>query len=221
MRQRGVDPGEGAIEYARQFVADCSIPKARPILRRLIMGELHDGTDKRIKRCDWCGYHYRDITKNNSSRVCCRHCKYDKDNHAKAVKKADRELMKPIEQRNIEKEMYTYYAGHLEYPYYISEHYMLKRAHQRERPCSYDKIEQINAAKQRGYKRKNRLTPTDGNEKVHVRGLSHKHSYGEVEISYMSAEEIEEYYRSKYSEEHLRWERWRAQQFRCSKKLYI
>lgn len=221
MNSRYRDPGIGAIEFAKQFIEGMTMEEARPVIKGLVKGELHNEADKKVKRCDWCGYYYRDKTKNNRSRVCCRHCKFDKDNHAKSVKNADKALLKPKKPRDIEKEMYMYYADHLEYPYYISEHYMLKRAHQRETPYSHDKLEQIDAAKQRGYKRKNRESPTDGSDKVHIRGLSYKHTYGEVVVSYMTPEEIEVYYTSKYSAEHLRWERWRAQQFRCSKKLYI
>lgn len=221
MTKRGVDPGEGAIEFARPFVADHSIDEAMPIIKRLVMGELHDGTDKRIKHCEWCGYLYRDKTKPNMSKVCCKKCKYDKDNRAKAVKKADAALTKPKKARNLKAEMYSYYADHLEYPYYLSEHYMLKRSHQRETPYSLDKIEKIEGAKQRGYKRKNPNTPTDGSDKVHVRGLRYKGESGEVETSYMTAEEIAEYYRGTYSEEHLKWERWRAKEFRRSKKHVI
>ncbi|CAM5433355.1 hypothetical protein SAFG77S_08043 [Streptomyces afghaniensis] len=214
------EPGSGAIEFAKQFIEGMTMEEARPVIKGLVKGELHNEADKKVKRCDWCGYYYRDKTKNNRSRVCCRHCKFDKDNYARAIKKAEKELITPKKPRSIEKEMYSYYANHLEYPYYISEHYMLKRAHQREKLFPLDKIEKIEGAKQRGYKRKKTNTPTDGSDRVYVRGLSYKHSYGEVEITHMKPDEINKYFKGKYSEEHLQWERWRAQQFRCSKNLY-
>lgn len=208
-------PGEGAIDFAKGFTDGLTQPQALFVITDLLAGKLHDSADTRIKRCEWCGYLYRDKTKPNSAKTCCRPCKYAKDNHAKAVKKADKALAKP--KSNAKESMYTYYAGHLEYPYYISEHYMLKRAHRYESPFAPDKLAQIDAAKQRGYKRKGNATPTDGSDKVHVRGIRHKHSYGEVEISQLEPD----YFVRTYSERHLKMERWRAQQFKCSKKMHI
>jgi len=207
------NPGTGAIEFARQYVEGLTIKEALPVIERLLKGELHDPADKRIKRCAYCGYYYRDKTRPNNSRTCSRECKIANDTLKRAKKRADAALLKPIK-----KEMYTYYAYWLEYPYYISEHYMLRRAHNHERPFTPEKLAQIDAAKQRGYKRKGYARPTDGSDKVHVRGLRYKHSHGEVTTTQMKRDEIDQYLIGKYGEKKLKVERWRAIQFSCSKK---
>lgn len=209
------NPGEGAIEFALLYIEGLNMAESLPILRQLKDGELHDATDKRIKRCDWCNYFYSDKTKPNNAKVCGPSCKFAKDNQAKAIKKADKALTKP--KSNAKDSMYTYYADHLEYPYYISEHYMLKRAHRYESSFAPDKLAQIDAAIQRGYKRKGNATPTDGSDNVHVRGLRYKHSYGEVELSPLEPG----YFERKYSERHLKLERRRAVEFSRSKKMHI
>lgn len=211
------DPGAGAVEFALQFIEGLNMAESLPILRQLKDGKLHDATDKRVKRCDWCGYFYRDKTKPNMSKVCSPKCKYAKDNHAKAVKKADKALLDPKKEKSFEREIYECHVHWLEYPCYVSEHYMLKRAHRYESPFAQDKLAQIDAAIQRGYKRKGNATLTDGSDKVHVRGLGYKHSYGEVEVSKLEPG----YFESKYSERHLKLERWRAVEFSRSKKINI
>ena len=208
------EPGQGAIDFATQFVVGLTREQAKPIIEQLLTGNLHDKTDKRIKRCEYCGYYYRDKTRPNNSKTCSRECKIASDTLKRARKNADKALFK----QDFEKELYTYYARHLEYPFYLSEHYMLKRAHNHETPCTDDKLAQIDAAKQRGYKRKATNTQTDGSDKVYVRGLRYKHSYGEVQTSFIPHEEIDEYFINKYGAYKLRMERWRAKQFSRSKK---
>lgn len=201
-------PGTGAIQFAKEYIGGLDRKQALPIIKQLIDGKLHDRSDKRIKRCDYCGYYYRDNTRPNNSKTCSRECKIAKDTLIRAKKNADKALIKPIE-----KEMYTAYTHWLEYPFYFNEHYMLKHAHNYESPFDYVKLAQIDAAKQRRYKRKT----TGGFGKVHVRGLRHKHLYSAVKISRISRGEIDEYLINKYGAYKLRMERWRAEQFSCSK----
>jgi hypothetical protein len=203
------EPGQGAIDFATQFVVGLTREQAKPIIEQLLAGNLHDKTDKRIKRCEYCGYYYRDKTRPNNSKTCSRECKIAKDTLIRAKKNADKALIKPIE-----KEIYSAYTHWLEYPFYFNEHYMLKHAHDRENPFEHDKLAQIDAARQRGYKRK--TTGVIG--KVHVRGLRHRHLYGAVKISRNSREEIDEYFINKYGAYKLRMERRRAKQFSRSKK---
>lgn len=206
------EPGTGAIDFAKQYIIGLERERAFPIIKRLNAGKLHDKTDKRIKRCDYCGYYYRDKTRPNNSKTCSRECKIAKDTLNRAKKNGDKALIKPIE-----KEMYTAYTHWLEYPFYLSEHYMLKHAHDYESPFDYVKLSQIDAARQRNYKRKGTNRPTDGSDKVHVRGLRHGKSFGEVKTSHIPREEIDEYFNSKYGAYKLRLKRLRAEQFSRSK----
>ena len=209
-------PGDGAVEFAKQFTIHLTEEEALPVITDLLAGRLHGDSDKRVKRCGWCAYPYRDKTKPNNSKTCSPGCKYAKDNFAQSIKKAEKALLNP-KSASFERDKYTYYADHLEYPYYLSEHYMLKRAHRRESPFSPDKLALIDAAIQRGYKRKTAATPTDGSDKVSIRGLGHRHAYGPVVVSRLE----KGYFESRFSERHLKLERRRAEQFRRSKKDYI
>lgn len=204
-------PGAGAIEFAKEYISGLDRRQALPIIKQLIAGKLHDKTDKRIKRCEYCGYFYRDKTRPNNSKTCSKACKIAKDTLNRAKKNADKAVLKP--KKDIEKEIYTAYTHWLEYPFYLNEHYMLKHAHDRENPFDYDKLAQIDAARQRNYKRKT----TSSIGKVHVRGLRHRHLYGAVKTSRISRGEIDEYLIEKYGAYKLKMERWRANQFRCSK----
>jgi hypothetical protein len=208
-------PGTGAIQFAKQFITGLDRRQALPIIKRLNAGKLHDKKDKRIKRCEYCGYFYRDKTRPNNSKTCSRECKIAKDTLIRAKKNADKAVLKP--KKDIEKEIYTAYTRWLEYPFYLSEHYMLKHAHDYESPFDYDKLSQIDAARQRNYKRKGTNRPTDGSDKVHVRGLRHRHLYGAVKTSRISREKVDEYLINKYGAYKLKMERWRGNQFRRSK----
>ena len=201
-------PGTGAIQFAKEYISGLDRKQALPIIKQLIDGKLHDKTDKRIKRCEYCGYFYRDKTRPNNSKTCSRECKIAKDTLIRAKKNADKAVLKP--KKDIEKEIYTAYTHWLKYPFYFNENYMLKHAHDYESPFDYDKLAQIDAARQRNYKRKGTNRPTDGSDKVHVRGLRHKHLYGAVKTSRISREKVDEYLINKYGAYKLKMERWRG-----------
>ncbi|HDR8094247.1 TPA: hypothetical protein QCZ12_004358 [Bacillus cereus] len=158
------NPGEGAIDFAKHFISDLTSDEALHILRQLLKGRLHDKTEKRIKRCAYCGYYYRDKTRPNNSKTCCSKCKVDLDTLRRAIIRADKALLNP---KKTKKE-----KGHvwwLEYPFYVQEYEMLKRTWKYEAPYSPNKITAIHAAKQRdgmiGGKRKSkRAVPYSGRD---------------------------------------------------------
>ncbi|MED4918684.1 hypothetical protein [Geobacillus thermodenitrificans] len=215
-------PGPGAVEFARQYVEGLTREEALPVIKRLLKGELHDPTDKRIKRCAYCGYYYRDKTKPNNSKTCSRECKIDFDTLNRKKKRADQALLNPKKKKE------TTYVWWLEYPFYISEYEMLKRSWKCEVPYAPDKLAEIRAAQQRnatlGGKRKPKCEVNyNGDEKVQPKvsvnfGKTSANKPCEVTVSKMTPEEIEAYFTSKYSEKHLKMERWRAENFSRSKK---
>ncbi|MBK5500927.1 hypothetical protein [Peribacillus sp. TH14] len=218
-------PGEGAIEFAQSFTCGLNLNDAMPVIKKIMDGELHDAKDKRIKRCDYCSYFYRDQTRPNNSRTCSRECKINRDTLNRAKKRADAALLKPKKKSKRE----TYYLYWLEYPFWLNEYEMLKQAWKYEAPYSPSKIIQIDAAKQRGEliggKRKpKRVVPYNGEEaeqpKVFVKYAKiSDRKPGEVTISHMEPNEQSEYYSRKYTERHLQLERRRAIEFRCSRKV--
>ncbi|PLR65985.1 hypothetical protein [Bacillus sp. UMB0893] len=160
-------PGEGAVLFAQQFTDGLTIDEALPIIGSLLNGELHDVSDKRIKRCGHCNYFYRDQTKPNNSRTCSRACKIDQDTEKRRMKKADEALLSPKKKTKRE-ENYVYW---LEYPFWLDEYEMLKQSWKPEVSYCAEKIEVISAAKQRdeilGGKRKpKRVVPYNGREAV-------------------------------------------------------
>jgi hypothetical protein len=216
------NPGPGAVEFARQYVEGLTRAEALPIIKKLLNGELHDTTDKRIKKCAYCGYYYRDKTKPNNSKTCSRECKIDFDTLNRAKKRADEALLSPKKKKE------TTYVWWLEYPFWINEYEMLKRSWKYEKPYAPDKLAMIRAAKQRdemlGGKRKPKCEVNyNGDEKVQPKvsvnfGKASPNKPCEVTISQMTPEEIEAYFTEKYSQEHLKMERWRAENLAAVKK---
>ncbi|PFW37798.1 hypothetical protein COL11_09905 [Bacillus anthracis] len=158
------EPGEGAIDFAKHFTSNLTSEEALHIIRQLLKGRLHDKTDKRIKRCAYCGYYYRDKTRPNNSKTCCSKCKMDLDTLRRAIIRADKALLNPkIAKRD------TCHVWWLEYPFYVQEYEMLKHTWKYEAPYSPNKITAIHAAKQRdgiiGGKRKStRAVPYSGRD---------------------------------------------------------
>ncbi|WP_242298008.1 hypothetical protein [Bacillus cereus group sp. BfR-BA-01424] len=151
------EPGEGAIDFAKHFVSDSTSDEALSVIMQLLKGRLHDKTDKRTKRCAYCGYYYRDKTRPNNSKTCCSKCKVDLDTLRRSIIRADKALLKPKKAKRD-----TCHVWWLEYPFYIQEYEMLKHTWKYEAPYSPYKITAIHAAKQRdgiiGGKRKSKRT---------------------------------------------------------------
>lgn len=207
-------PGTGAIEFALQFIGEITKEEALPIIIQLINEELHDATDKRVKRCAYCNYHFRDATRPNNGKTCSRPCKVASDTLTRAMKKADKELLKG-EKKKTKRE--TFYVSWIEYPFWINEYEMLKHSWKHE--VSSDNIEQIIAAKQRdallgGKKKGVAVVGYSGNEveqaKIYVRFPEVDRSNSEVSASTMKACDIDAYYIEKYGERHMQHERKRV-----------
>ncbi|MDA1528486.1 hypothetical protein [Bacillus cereus group sp. TH260-2LC] len=159
------NPGEGAIDFAEHFTSDLKSYEALPIIKQLLKGRLHDKTDKRIKRCAYCGYYYRDKARPNNSKTCCSKCKVDLDTLKRAIIRADKALLNPKKAKRD-----TCHVWWLEYPFYVQEYEMLKHTWKYEAPYSPNKITAIHAAKQRdgiiGGKRKSkRVAPYNERDK--------------------------------------------------------
>lgn len=217
-------PGTGAIEFALSFIGGIAKEEALPILVQLINEELHDTTDKRIKRCAYCNYHFRDMTRPNNGKTCCKPCKIANDTLNRAKKKADEELLNPKKKKtNVEK----FYVSWIEYPYWSNEYEMLKQSWRFE--VSSDNIEQIIAAKQRdaliGGKKKSIPTISyNGDEKeqakVYIRFPEVDRSNSEVSVFTMKAADMDAYYIEKYGERHMQHERTRVEYMKAKTKGY-
>ncbi|PRS14642.1 hypothetical protein C6X95_06595 [Bacillus pumilus] len=135
-------PGKGAVEFAKELVDGMGREDAASIIKKVNEGSYLDESDKRVKRCAYCGYFYRDKTKPNNSRTCCKECKIDLDTFNRKKKKADKELLNPKKKTELR------YVWWLEYPYWLSEEEMIKWSWKYEAPYPTDKIATIAAKKQ-------------------------------------------------------------------------
>src|SRR5699024_8703783 len=80
--------GTGAISYAKEFIdVKDDRNKAMDVISDLLAGKLHDPSDKRIKRCAYCNYYYRDKTRPNNSKTCSKDCKTKLDTERRASKR--------------------------------------------------------------------------------------------------------------------------------------
>ncbi|MFD1926950.1 hypothetical protein ACFSFY_02520 [Sporosarcina siberiensis] len=205
------EPGHGAVLYAAQFMAGFTFHTAMPIVKQIMNAVVHD---KKERRCAYCEYYYRDITKNNSSVVCSPECrnlrkaKYTRTKNAAKPKK-------PKKLTNREK----YYNDHLEYPFWTDDYEMMKMSWKHEPSYSVDKVEYIRAAKMReiemgGKKRVAEVIDYNGDEKgvedIRVRFLPSDKKERPATITTMSAADSVVYYEAKYSDKHMQDERRRS-----------
>src|SRR5699024_12513885 len=80
--------GKETMSYAKVFVeVKDDRNKAMDVISDLLAGKLHDPSDKRIKRCAYCNYYYRDKTRPNNSKTCSKDCKTKLDTERRTSKR--------------------------------------------------------------------------------------------------------------------------------------
>ena len=124
-------PGLGAVEFTTQFTAGLSRQEAAYVVSALLQGELHDPADKRVKRCDHCGYYWRDDSLRNTKRTCSDACKTGIKTMQRRQQRADAELLNPKPRKRTLMDDYIYW---LEYPFWINEYSMIKIGWKFEKP---------------------------------------------------------------------------------------
>jgi len=125
-----VKPGEGAVEFARQFFPPfVDYHEGLEIATDLIDGFFVGVEDPRVRRCNHCGYYYRDKTKNNSSLVCSEDCKDGKDTVLQWYRREIRKADKPRRLSWMDMHYATHIPGtseKLEYPFWKSDWHMFE-----------------------------------------------------------------------------------------------
>lgn len=127
------DYGKGAIEFALKFIEGLSTAEALSVLRALDNGELHDRSDKRIKRCDYCEHLWRDNSLRNTKRTCSDECKTDIKTLQRRDQRANEALLnpQPMEKKRTLMDDYIWWP---EYPFWINEYSMIKIGWKFEKP---------------------------------------------------------------------------------------
>lgn len=119
-----VNPGPGAIDFAMRYVEELTLEHVIPLCTDLVDGYFEEIDDKKVRRCQYCGYYYRDSTKNNSSLTCSTECKTGKDIVLKDYRRKVRNAGKTKRQTYKDK----YYAEYTsdgeinEYPFWTSDY---------------------------------------------------------------------------------------------------
>jgi len=149
------DPGEGAIEFAKEIIGDMSRRQASVIMSDLLAGNLHDKSDKRIKRCDHCGYYWRDDSLRNTRKTCSDECRRKIKTLQRQKQREKQALFNPKPRKRTLMDDYYYW---LEYPYWADEYSMLKIGWKYEVPHRASTIDFIEA-KNELYGEGNRVKP--------------------------------------------------------------
>lgn len=117
------NPGTGAIEFARRYIGPgYEYDEMLEIMAEVIDGNFVEIHDKKVKRCQCCGFYYRDKTKNNNSTTCSIECKASKDAVIKTLTRRARK-----EQAGTARKTYKdgrYYGG--EYSFWCNDEAMFE-----------------------------------------------------------------------------------------------
>lgn len=137
------EPGAGAIEFAKQYVIG---HREFDLLSmsKLLDGDLHDPTDKRVKRCDYCCYFWRDDSLRNTRKTCSEECKRGIRTIQRRQQRADKELINPNPKPK-KRTLMDDYVYWLEYPYWINEYSMIKIGWKYEKPTGLATMNYIEA----------------------------------------------------------------------------
>lgn len=135
------EPGTGAIEYAKTELERLG---GDPKIITEIMTMLPN--EKRVKRCNYCGYPWRDGSLRNTKRTCSDECKTGIKTLQKRTQRADKALLQPNPQKRTKLEQN--YIWWLEYPFWIDEYEMLKQSWKYEVPNDTDFLSFIEANNQ-------------------------------------------------------------------------
>lgn len=211
-----VEPGAGAIQFARELYYKYAAAENDPILtaQRIIDAEYPEHEHKKVKCCQYCGYFFRDKTKNNSSKVCSDDCKAGKDVVMRTHKRRTKAADKPRKLTNRQK----YYYSHYEYPFWINEYEMMKDAWSRE--TLTDEIEkheakrelkEKNGGKRRGEPEKIEYNGDEGYiRNIQVKLTPYNRELAKVHVKKMTAEKQTAYLLKTYGALKLAQERRRA-----------
>ena len=133
MKKTYREPGTGAIEFAKQYTVGIDRNEAKQVISELLRGSLHDVSDKRVKRCDYCGYYWRDDSLRNTKRTCCDGCKKGVKTLQRREQRANEALLNP-DPKPKKHRLIDDYIWWLEYPFWIHEYSMLKVGWKYEKP---------------------------------------------------------------------------------------
>lgn len=135
------EPGAGAIEFTKYFMTGVRELDELTV-KILLEGRLHDQDDKRIKRCDYCGYFWRDPSLRNTRKTCSNECKTGIKTLQRRKQREKQDLLNPKPRK---RRLIDDYVWWLEYPYWQNEDSMIKVGWKFEKPHVAKTIDFIEA----------------------------------------------------------------------------
>lgn len=224
-------PGAGAIKFASRYIENVDeYYDCLDVLEDVIDGHVAEIEDKRVKRCGYCGFLYRDESPKNNRRTCSDECKAEKDHLAKKIKRYEEDMQRPDRRKKADE---LYYYSHYEYSFWNGHNSdLIMQEFDRKRGSILlgDKFEAVAALEKK--------RQDDGGKRVHTDNVRlyesdwsnrqqkpSKEFYGDtkpdatkVSVENYGAGEVERYLEGKYSERKLQEARRRAIEFERSRK---
>lgn len=132
-------PGAGALAYTQTLTDGLTRERAAAIVGELLASV---PTDRRVKRCDYCGYYFRDDSMRNTKRTCCADCRTGAKTLQRRQQRADKQLVaaKPPRKKTKRQENYIWWY---EYPFWLDEYEMLKQGWKYEVPHSTELMDVV------------------------------------------------------------------------------
>ena len=140
MRVTYREPGQGAIDYATELLRAEGNSTTWGTVRSII-ADLPD--EKRVKRCDYCGYPWRDGSLRNRKHTCSDECKTGIKTLQRAAQRADKALLSGKKKKKTKRD--ENYIWWLEYPFWLDEYEMLKQSWKHEVSKEMETIDYIAA----------------------------------------------------------------------------
>lgn len=138
-----IDPGAGAIAYVLEYVASLARENAMPVVRRLLT---ETSGDKRVKRCGYCGYPWRDGSLRNTKRTCSDECTTGIKTIQRSQQRADKALLSGKVPKLTKQELNYYWW--FEYPFWLNDYENLKLSWKHEVPSDVLTLDFISAQNQ-------------------------------------------------------------------------
>ena len=132
--------GTGAIDFIMQYAEGKSQEEFLAIYREIENGELIDLEDKRIKRCDYCGYYWRDPSLRNTRKTCSEECKRGIKTIQRRAQRAKKAIENPKPRK---KKLIDDYINIGEYPFWVDEYSMAKVTWKHEKSLDADAMDAI------------------------------------------------------------------------------
>lgn len=143
------EPGAGAVDFAQvtiELIDVSDITTRDDLLALMHFIMTHKTNEKRVKRCDFCGYQWYDDSLRNTRKTCSSECKTGIKTLQRAKQRETARLIARQVRKKTKRELNYYYW--FEYPFWLSEYEMLKQSWKYEVPYDAEFMSVVDANNQ-------------------------------------------------------------------------